>query len=402
MVICPQCNIEHHREEEFCRKCGKFLLTVEDPSPEREEVGVKLICPKCQVLYQKGNYCKKCGSLLIQRLPSQEPDTPPLRKKSVKGLSKQWLRLFEEKRELETCMSKLETQRDKISSDVLDPLSVCYHNRLKLLSPRHQEIETGLESIKRKTLEEIDFLVKELKPIQKRLEEFQILNKSGAVTNADFGREKKEMRKEIKSRERSLKKHRQILSLLPNKMGGSLVSYRFTGNLFRPLTWLIVSGTILLMVAGGYFLWQGRSQDTRPIPKGTITPPTPSPALQNLYTMIEDHDVEKIRSLFENIKQANLQKNIDLFMSCFSRDFKDMEGKRRDTLKMWENFEYLNLSFDLKNQTISGDNAHIRLEWLVRTSQKMSGQLQDGKTVLDVKLKKEDGCWKIRETKSVN
>src|SRR4030042_1693767 len=157
MVICPQCNIEHDTEEEFCKKCGKFLLIVEDPD-------------------------------------------------------------LEEKKKLETCMNKLETQRNRISGDVINPLSIRYQDRLKSLSPRHQEIEIELHSIKKRTSEEVDVLEKELKPIQKRLEEFKFLYKLGAVTNDDLVREKKEMKKEIKSREKSLRKHRQILSLLPSKM----------------------------------------------------------------------------------------------------------------------------------------------------------------------------------------
>lgn len=69
---------------------------------------------------------------------------------------------------------------------------------------------------------------------------------------------------------------------------------------------------------------------------------------------------------------------------------------------MWENFNYLDLSYDLKKQTILGDTADVRLEWLVRTSQKLGGQLQDGRTLLDVTLKREDGHWKIKEIKTAS
>ena len=213
MVICPQCNIEHGEGEEFCRKCGSFLLAVEDLTPEEGKTRVKLICPKCQVLYKKGNYCRKCGSLLMQGIPSQETDLQPLEKKSVKKWSKEWLRLLKEEKELESCMSKLEGQRDSVSSDVLNPIFVLYKDRLESLSPLHQEIETELESIRKRASEEIDFLEKELKPIQKRLEEFQSLYKLGAVTKPDFIREKKELRKEIKSREKFKKLSANPLSL---------------------------------------------------------------------------------------------------------------------------------------------------------------------------------------------
>lgn len=402
MVICPQCNIEHGEGEEFCRKCGSFLLAVEDLTPEEGKTRVKLICPKCQVLYKKGNYCRKCGSLLMQGIPSQETDLQPLEKKSVKKWSKEWLTLLKEEKELESCMSKLEVERDKVSSDVLNPIFVRYKDRLESLSPLHQEIETELESIRKRASEEIDFLEKELKPIQKRLEEFQSLYKLRAVTKPDFVREKKELRKEIKSRERSLKNYQQILFLLPGKMGGSLFSPGFTANLLRPFTLLTASIIILLMVAGGYFLWPWNSHSITPVSKAIVTSPlTPSPP-SGPHIVTEGKEVEKIRSLFENIRKANLQKNIDLFTSCFSRDFNGIEGKRRDTLRMWENFNYLDLSYDLKKQTISGDTADVRLEWLVRTSQKLGGQLQDGRTLLDVTLKREDGRWKIKEIKTAS
>jgi hypothetical protein len=266
----------------------------------------------------------------------------------------------------------------------------------------HQEIETELESIRKRASEEIDFLERELKLIQKRLEEFQSLYKLGAVTKPDFVREKKELRKEIKSRERSLKNSQQILSLLPGKRGGSLVSPGFTGNLLQPFTLLTASVIILLMVAGGYFLWPWNSHSITPVSKAIVTSPlTPSPP-PSPHIVTEGKEVEKIRSLFENIRKANLQKNIDLFTSCFSRDFNGIEEKRRDTLRMWENFNYLDLSYDLKKQTISGDTADVRLEWLVRTSQKLGGQLQDGRTLLDVTLKREDGHWKIKEIKTAS
>jgi ketosteroid isomerase-like protein len=53
----------------------------------------------------------------------------------------------------------------------------------------------------------------------------------------------------------------------------------------------------------------------------------------------------------------------------------------------------------LKRQTVTGDSADVRLEWLAKTSQKSSGKMQDGRTVLDVTLKREDGHWKIAEIK---
>jgi DNA-directed RNA polymerase subunit M/transcription elongation factor TFIIS/ketosteroid isomerase-like protein len=397
MVICPQCNIKHDPGEEFCRKCGKFLLAVEDPSPDEEKTEVNLICPRCQVFYEKGSYCRKCGSLLVQRTAPHETNGQPLEKRLVKRFSKEWLDLWKEKEELESCMSKLEAQSDRISSDVINPLFAHYRDRLESLLPLHQEIEKELESIKKRASGEIDFLENKLKPVQKRLEEFQSLYKQGAVMKVDFLKEKKELRKRIKSIERSLRKFRHILSLLPGKMEEEFVSPRSAGDFLRPLTLMTASVIILLIIAGGYFLWPEPSPSSREIPKEMAPSPAPPAPPPNPAAVRERDEGEKIGALFENIRQANLRKNIDLFMSCFSRDFNGMEGKRQDTLKMWENFSYQDLSYDLKKQTISGDTANVRLEWLVRTSKKEGGKLNDGRSVLDVTLKREEGHWKIKE-----
>jgi cell fate (sporulation/competence/biofilm development) regulator YmcA (YheA/YmcA/DUF963 family) len=324
-----------------------------------------------------------------------------LGKKSVKRWVKEWLNLLEEERELESCMSKLEAQGDNISPDVLHPLIGRYKDRLQSLSPLHQEIEKELESIRKRTTEEIDLLQNQLKPVQKQFEEFQSLYKESAVTKADFLREKKELRKEIKSTERSLKKFRHILSLLPGPVGGNVVSPEFAGGLLRPLTLTTGIVILLLILAGGYLLWQRYPQSIRPASIETTSSlsslPSPDPP-----TVTENEEVEKIGSVFETIKRANLQKNIDLFMSCFSRDFTGAEGKRKDTLKVWETFNYHDLSYDLKKQTISGDTADVRLEWVVRTSERVGGKPQNGKAVLDVTLKREDGHWKIKGIKPVS
>ena len=402
MVICPQCSIEHDPGEEFCRKCGKFLLAVEDPAPEEQKAVGKLICPKCLLLYRKGNYCRKCGSLLMRQTSTQETFVQPLEKKSAKRWAKEWRRLSKEEKELESCMSKLETQRDQISNDVLNSLFVRYKDQLESLSPLRQEVETELESIKKRALKEIDFLENELKPIHKRLEEFQSLHNFSAITKADFVREKKELRRKIRSRETSLRKHQQILSFLPDKMRGDIASSRSPGNFVQPSTAIAATLIVILVIAGSYFVWPRPSPNSTPTAKEMVVRPSPTPIPPKPNTATEESEAEKIRSLFENIRQANLKKNIDLFMSCYSRDFSDREGKRVDALETWGFFNYIDLSYDLKKQTISGDTAHVRLEWLIQIVKKTGGKQEERKTLLDATLRKEEGRWKIKEIKTVS
>jgi hypothetical protein len=160
----------------------------------------------------------------------------------------------------------------------------------------------------------------------------------------------------------------------------------------RPPPLITVSVVILLIIIGGYFLWQRSFQTSKPVP----------PPLQNPPSLIEAKEAEKIQSLFEMIRQTNLKKNIDLFMSCYSLDFEDRDRKRLDTLDTWENFHYLDLTYDLKEQTVHGDTASVRVEWLMKITPKGSQNPEVNRTLLEVILKREEDRWKIKEIKPVS
>jgi hypothetical protein len=463
MGQCPKCNTEYEGERNYCRSCGSFLLTekihtltVEGVEPdERDKAQKHLVCPKCQALYDLGNYCRKCGSLLVQRTNFQETTRQPLEKGLIKKWSKQWQRLFKEMNNLKTCLSKLETQRDRVSTEVFDQMFTRYQDQLESLSSLHQEIEAQLKSVRKRASEEIELLEKELTPLQKRLQEIESLHRLGAITQADFSDEKKAMKQEIKSRQKSLKEYRHFISLLPNKMEGNRIpSERVTfsvtqpngqdapsgltsvidavkfwvqklipyleqrpfilflkrgiggvgrvKNFLRPLPLMVASGVLVLLVIGGYLLWNRDSQ-TGASKSGKIAASLSStPAPQSQLSVPGGQESDTIGSLFDNIQQANLQKDIDLFMSCYSRHFKESKEKRVATLKAWEHFDYLDLSYELKNQKITGNMAIARVKWLIRTSAKPSGKPQDSEAVLDVTLQKEEGQWKIKEIKSAS
>jgi hypothetical protein len=338
----------------------------------------------------------------MQRTASKKVDAQPLDKKLVKRWVKEWLSLLEEERELKSCMNKLAARGGNVSTDVIHPLIVRYKDQLEALSPLHREIEKELESIRKRTMGEIDRLENQLKPVQKRFEEFQSLYKDSAVKKADFLKEKKELKKEIDSIETSLGKFRHILSLLPSPAGGNVDSPGLFGGLLRPSTLATAAVILLLIIAGGYLLWrQYPQQQSRRLLSAESTPVT-LPSSSDPQSVTENEEVERIEAVFENIKRANIQKNIDLFMSCFSRDFSGLERKRKDTLKMWDTFNYHDLSYHLKRQTIAGDAADVRLEWVVKTSERAGGKPHNGRTVLDVTLRREGSTWKIKQIKPVS
>jgi hypothetical protein len=139
-----------------------------------------------------------------------------------------------------------------------------------------------------------------------------------------------------------------------------------------------------------------KENDKRETEQNTAIHSTPSDAV-----VAETLEIKKIKGMLENIRQANLKKNIDLFLSCYSIDFKDREVKKKATLDNWKKFDYLDLSYDLRNPSISGDTAKAKVEWLIKIFPTTGGKPQESKTILDVLLKKEEGEWKIKEVKLV-
>jgi ketosteroid isomerase-like protein len=203
-----------------------------------------------------------------------------------------------------------------------------------------------------------------------------------------------------------------------------------------------VGGITVMALAGGYFLWSVyshliaktpepkalASRDTvsqilpssssAANPAATVTgsggfrsreesstiskeaPPSPLPLPDASKTpSTEVREIRNIKTLLESIRQANLQKDIDLFISCYASDFGNLEGRKRTTLAYWEKFNYVDLSYDLKDPSISAETAKARVEWVIKTSAKGGGRPQENKSVLDVTFKKEDGGWKIKEVK---
>jgi ketosteroid isomerase-like protein len=401
-LICPTCKIIYERGE-FCIKCESALVP-QNPSQPNEEPKIspisegegkplkiqtiqeqlveaprkKLICPACKIIYERGNSCVRCGSSLVPQTPSQEKEKP---KSSDTEVSPSTLDL-----EVGTGLAQEGVDSEWPS----------------LSSPKRRDSDAVERGPKR-----------------------ELGVAPTAVAKEDFPKTQTSQQQPSK-RSADDSERRSSLPVKPKK------DYR---RLF-----LEVGGITIMALAGGYFLWSVYSHLIRkePDPKTLISkdvvsqilpassanPATTGTESGEFKTKEESSSISKeaapsslslpeasktpspeiretqnIETLLENIRQANLQKDIDLFISCYAADFKDREGKRKATLAYWKKFDYVDLSYDLKNSSISGDTAKIKVEWVIKVSQKTGKQPQKSKAILDVTLKKEEGGWKIEEVK---
>jgi rRNA maturation endonuclease Nob1/ketosteroid isomerase-like protein len=404
-LICPSCKLTYERGD-FCIECGSSLLP-QIPSQAKEEAKIsrssevdgeplrvqtiqeqvaeaprkKLVCPTCGIIYERGDSCVRCGSGLVPQIPSQEKEKPKSSDAEAIPLSSP-PKISEE-------ISKMDLDQDLTLASKEPPLP----------SPKEQDLDVS-QPVKRK---KIATSLEEL--LQDESLEQQPSKKASDHTE-----------KRVSSAKKPKRDYRRLF--------------------------LEVGGMAVMALAGGYFLWSVFSPSTAKPPESkglsskdtvsqilpssssaanpatTVTesggfrsgeesptiskeaPPSPLPRPDDSKTpSAEIREIRSIKALLEHVRQANLQKDIDLFVSCYASDFRNLDARKRATLAYWEKFNYVDLSYDLKDPSISGETANARVEWVIKTSSKSGGRPQENKSVLNVAFKKEEGGWKIKEVK---
>ena len=340
----------------MCGQCGTPFVTEEaSVTIDGEESAKRFICPKCKIIYERDDVCIRCGSPVVGqgRLTGGEEPVGPL----TDGIEKEGSRL--------------------------------------LTPPEAESVgapqATGDQAVKSKT--------------------------SSGLVPPQFSLERLAMDKGVDKAPISKKK--QKLLHLSSEAAALVILIGAGGYLF----WSICS----------HFIVERPEASNAPYSQKTSSPVLPrSPAAGGSAGLVTDlprspgsqelpisgvqagpsvpsssgvadlPEVERLRSVLESIRQGNLRKNIDLFMSCYSPVFKGREGKRRETLETWESFEYLSLAYDLKNSLISSASAHATVEWRIKFAPKAGGPTQESQTILDVTFKKENDEWKIIQVRPVS
>lgn len=407
-MFCQKCHIEYDNTRKYCRNCGsalspnKELLSGDAGHPSLvERRRIVRICPRCHLHFEVGNYCRICGS------PLKYEDIFPggeriQEKRLVKSLSSEWFRLTKRKNELGICLQNLTKQRNAHPEDSFNLTLQSYQVQVESLSCRLQEMKVRLEAIRTKVSKKIDLLEEESSTIQKRLDEIRSLRHVRAITFADYSTEKNDLKQQMRFRIKRLKECRRTISQMPSPVGEGSVSPMITRNLVRYQSSAVMGGILIMIALGVYFLWTKNPKSFHSQESAHISQTKPSVQGRLLVSSPEAREDEKIRSLFETIRRANLEKKIDLFMSCYAGDFNGRNRKRLATLENWDHFDYLDLSYDLRRLTVTAHTARVRVKWWINISPKHGGTSEKTTSVLDVSLKKEDGNWKVEKIKPVS
>jgi len=345
-----------------------------------------LICPHCKIIYERGNSCVRCGSDLVSEIALRDAGTP-----EPPGT-------FDPSTPQKTSTGPVRGAELKIFSPS---------------RPKWRDEDPARDGWQRQA---------------ERIEREQLILVSDSETGKTLGASKQDStaklanspeRISIHPRKRKINYHRLFIEV------GSLCVMVLAGGY---LVWSICSHVAELpeptasspeevsaparsnpLISLNVTAKVPVSQESRKVQseqrfvlsrEKTEAAPSPS-SIPSDALVVEALETGKIKDLLEHIRQANLQKDIDLFLSCYATDFKDRDGKKKATLSFWKRFDYMELSYVLKRTSITGDTARIKIEWVIKISATGGRQPQESKNLLDATLKKEEGSWKIQEVKEV-
>ncbi|MHB8069514.1 MAG: double zinc ribbon domain-containing protein [Desulfobaccales bacterium] len=133
-------------------------------------------------------------------------------------------------------------------------------------------------------------------------------------------------------------------------------------------------------------------------PAAAPAPAPPAPAPEAQAPSLK----EQLQGVLASMREARLNKNIIQLMNCYSVTFPNLEEKRRETLKSWENYDYTNMVFTLDEvQALDQDNANVKVTWYVDLKNRRTGELISSTQTFQVRFAKELGQWRIRSLEEI-
>jgi rRNA maturation endonuclease Nob1 len=439
---CSFCGIEYPPDKKFCKNCGGILtdIVTDFPKVESEATPIQKVepstlsqtafeeptkktkkyCPSCgseQGIDQK--FCKNCGFSLMAK-PATEPSkqtvpkpspgfkftsaTPEPTKEKALGIpsSSRIRTLIRKKKNLlkggakvNLLISNLNAQRNIISEEALNVTLKPYEAKLEAIEKEISGIDNYLNNLQTKMVSESDNLERELRPYKNRLEELKTMKKVKGLTAGDYRRLKREPHRGHKHLVAEINERQHIIKTLTSP--ASPMSFILDQSLSIKIG-ILVLFVVVLGVLGffgyKYIFIKDKDLNVAATQSGN-SPALSTPAPSGSAVSSE----EEIRKVFENIKQANMTKDINLFLSCYSTAFPNMEEKKDNTLQTWKDMDITALSYTMRDLISQQNSAEVTVDWQITFRSADSGKAETFNTTNKVVLQREGGQWKIVDLK---
>jgi hypothetical protein len=124
-------------------------------------------------------------------------------------------------------------------------------------------------------------------------------------------------------------------------------------------------------------------------------PVTPS-AISSTYTDTEkDFNIKDVINLLEDIKKANLKKDLYLWEARYSKGYPALTEKRKSIQKQWQSFDYTSLEYRIDGMNISPAEAHALITWDMELRARKTGEIVRRSATLFADFIREDNTLKI-------
>ena len=185
----------------------------------------------------------------------------------------------------------------------------------------------------------------------------------------------------------------------PWKRKHTLISLIISSLIFASIAYLVLNKTAILDIRPNKSTEKLHSQDIMVAKK---TSPNPSifqktPVSVPLVGLEAPVDTQ-LSQLLNQIREAQLQKNIELFMSSFSAKFPQLEEKRLTALKIWQLYDYIDMKFEIKDiKKQDNNNASAIIYWQIEAKKRSTGIIKHFNRSYYVSFSKEGDKWFIKD-----
>ena len=177
---------------------------------------------------------------------------------------------------------------------------------------------------------------------------------------------------------------------------------------FKGYHWGVI-GVVLLALVISYLLIlnkppsfeqqvipEPKAEKKPPVSQKTTVPPHSSPS-QPLSSSLTIPGRENLLALLQQVREAQLKKDISLFLKVYSPNFPNLSEKKKDVLATWEKYDYLDLDFKLGN--IQQKNAHTligKVAWDITLEDVQSKKKRKLVKDYTVRFSNSSGKWLIQ------
>lgn len=334
-----------------------------------------IYCPKCSIDYADDKkFCKNCGSPLVDRNPLAPPKEKTIGViEAAGGIDKSPAR---NKKYCSACGKEYPPLKNFCKS------CGCALTETAVVSPMN---ETDSGPIQRPQ-------ATQLSPLDIGKPQEETLNKYCPSCGAEQGVDQRYCKKcgfslSVKTGyetfQQTTPKPSPVLKGTPS----------FNSSLYLKIGVVVVA--ISIIGAGGVFGYKyffKKEGDANESLTQIGKAPTPTKQSSSIPAATSEGEIKKV---FEAIKQANITKDINLFLSCYSTVFPNLEEKKEKTIRTWKDMDITSLNFMIRDLIAHQNITEVTIDWQITARSTDSGQTETFNTTNNVVLQKEGDQWKI-------